>query len=102
MSPTKHGGLDSFLDYDLMNETEKALNYYRSAVEKIKPEFVPSLVLLKARVTGDGPFVSTLAEAGEHACQSNQWGAVSVLATNGKMLGVKPREFEVVEWRSNT
>jgi hypothetical protein len=39
--------------------------------------------------------------AGDYDCQSNEWGAISVQAKNGKMIGVKPVEFEVLEWRSN-
>jgi hypothetical protein len=84
-----------------MTETEKALNYYRSAVEQNRPDFVPARVKLKARVTGDGPCAATMAAAGEHDCQSNQWGAISVAATNGRMLGIKPCEFEVIAWRPN-
>jgi hypothetical protein len=52
-------------------------------------------------VRGDGPFSATFADAGEHDCDSNRWGAISVRATNGQMLGVKPAEFDVVAWRSN-
>lgn len=84
-----------------MTNTEKALNYYRAAVAQLRPEYVPSRVMLKQRVMGDGIFRSTFAEPGEHECKSNQWGAISVVATNGKDLGVKPAEFEVIEWRLN-
>lgn len=84
-----------------MKDTEKALNYYRAGVEGGRPDFVPARVRLSARVCGDGPFRSTFQEPGEHDCESNQWGAVSIVATNGKMLGVRPKEFEVVAWRPN-
>ncbi len=82
-------------------DAEKALAYYRAAVEDRRPAYVPSRIRLQRRVCGDGPFRSTLAEPGVHACISNQWGAVSVTAANGGMLGVKPAEFDVVEWRDN-
>jgi hypothetical protein len=84
-----------------MNDTEKALNYYRAIVERVRPDYVPSRVFLSARVSGDGIFRSTFAEAGEHDCQSSQWGTISIVATNGEDLGVKPGEFQVVEWRLN-
>lgn len=84
-----------------MTETEKALNYYRSAVEKIRPSFVPSRVRLKNLVAGDLPFHPMVAVAGEHACESNQWGAISVISNTGARLGLKPNEFEVIAWRPN-
>lgn len=82
---------------------EQALDYYRAAVESRAPKWVPSRVRLDGPVRGDYPFAhTTLAEAGEHDCESNHWGAVSVRATNGQMLGVKPDEFEPIAWRENT
>lgn len=79
-----------------------ALAYYKNAVLREAPPYVPARVKLHSRVHGDGPFHSTFADAGEHDCQCNRWGAVSVRATNGRLLGVKPAEFEVVTWRPNT
>jgi hypothetical protein len=84
-----------------MTEIEKALNYYRSAVEHSRPDYVPVRVRLRQRVTGDFPYTAIYAEAGEHDCQSNPWGAISVQASNGQMLGVKPSEFDVLAWRLN-
>jgi hypothetical protein len=84
-----------------MSDTDKALTYYRAAVEDRRPDFVPAKVRLARPVCGDGPFRTTKADAGEYSCETNQWGAVSVMASNGKMLGVKPAEFEVIEWRDN-
>jgi len=88
-----------------MNNTEKALNYYRSAVEGKRPDFVPARVVLPHRVRADAPFgrlgTGYYAEAGPYDCESNKWGAVSVLAENGQKLGVKPSEFDVVEWKAN-
>jgi len=89
-----------------MTETEKALNYYRAGVEGVRPDFVPARILLRERVRDDLPFLSPeskgyYAEAGEHDCHSNQYGALSVKAANGQMLGIKPKEFEVVAWRPN-
>ena len=84
-----------------MNDTEKAANYYRAAMAQQRPDWVPCRVRLMTRVKGDFPFHGTFQDAGEHDCECNQWGAVSVKATNGQMLGVKPAEFEVVAWRPN-
>ena len=80
---------------------EKAWNYYKSAIQGARPNYVPSRIYLPNRVQGDGPFRSTFAEAGEHECSSNSWGALSVRATNGQMLGIKPAECEPVAWREN-
>jgi hypothetical protein len=41
------------------------------------------------------------AEAGEYDCNSNGWGAVSIKASDGKMLGLRPHEFEPIAWREN-
>lgn len=83
-----------------MNDQEKALAYAAAATGI--PPFVPSRVRLHARVHGDFQFAAIFANAGEYDCESNRYGAVSVLATDGKMLGVKPAEFEVLAWRDNT
>lgn len=32
----------------------------------------------------------------------NSYGAVSAILPNGQQLGLKPDEFEVIEWHSNT
>lgn len=82
-------------------DTEKALAYYKNGMLHEAPPFVPARVKLHCRVRGDGPFAGTFADAGEHDCRSNRWGAISVRAVNGQMLGVKPAEFDVVAWRPN-
>lgn len=84
-----------------LSPDEKALRYYRSASEGKRPDYVPSRIRLPRAVHGDFPFHGVLADAGEHACECNQWGAVSVLASDGRLLGVKPAEFEPLEWRKN-
>ena len=84
-----------------LSNTEMALAYYKAGIEGNRPDYVPARIKLHARVHGDGPFYGTFADAGEHDCHSNQWGALSVRATNGRMLGVKPKEFEPVSWRPN-
>ena len=83
-----------------MTDTEKALDYYSAAVHERVPKWVPSRVLLLVRVRAEFPFERAhFAEAGEHDCESNRWGAISVRAANGQMLGVKPAEFEPLAWR---
>lgn len=91
-----------------MTNEQKALEYYRAGVKNRRPKFVPCKVNLLFRVRPDlGGFLNCedrrdfYAGPGEMACHSNQWGAISVQAMNGKMLGVKPEEFEVIEWREN-
>lgn len=78
------------------------MDYYRAGVEKRAPKWVPAKVRLTAQVRGDFPLGhATVAEGGEHECESNKWGAISVLAGNGNRLGIKQVEFDVVEWRVN-
>ena len=85
-----------------MTNEAAALEYYRAGLEKRAPLYVPSRVRLLKRVTGDVPIGhSTMAEAGEHDCYSNKWGAISVRASNGKLLGIRPTEFEPLAWREN-
>ena len=86
----------------VLSDCMKALDYYRAGLEQRAPKWVPCRVLLEGPVRGDYPIGhTTIAEAGEHVCTSNRYGAISVQATNGQMLGVKPAEFEPLEWRKN-
>lgn len=79
-----------------------ALDYYQAAVEQRRPKYLPASVRLKQDVRGDFPFGQALvARAGVRQCACNQWGAVSVAAENGQPLGIRPAEFEVVDWRAN-
>lgn len=56
----------------------------------------PWQVKLTRAVRGDGPWRSTKVEPGVHVAEHNPNGAVSVLATNGQWLGLRPHEFEWV------
>lgn len=60
---------------------------------------VPMLVRLHETIRGDFPFHKTVAGPGEYPCQVNPHGAVSVLADNGRPLGLKPGEYEVLAWK---
>ncbi len=52
------------------------------------------IVLLK-EVRGDFPIGhNTIASAGVYLPKLNRHGAVSVVASNGELLGIKPNEFE--------
>jgi hypothetical protein len=84
-----------------MDDNAKALQYYKCGLRGIPPPFIPKQVLVLGTVHGDGPFVSTHIGSGIYECHSNKYGAISVRATNGSMLGLKPKEFEVVEWAEN-
>ena len=82
---------------------QKAVEYYRAGIEHRAPKWVPSKVWLAGPVRGDHPIGhTTIAHEGEYDCESNRYGAVSVVAENGQRLGLKPSEFEVVAWRENT
>ena len=85
----------------LLDEAAAALSYYRAGLLQERPEYVPKTVLLTRGACGDGPFRSTRASAGQYAAECNRWGAVSVRATNGQMLGLRPAEFEVTSWTRN-
>lgn len=86
----------------VLSDCEKALDYYRAALDRRPPEWVPCLVLLPRPVRGDFPLGhTTVVEMGVHECESTQLGAITVLATNGQRLGIKPSEFEPLEWRQN-
>lgn len=84
-----------------MNDTEKALQYYKCGIEGIPPPFIPARVLVLGTVRGDGPWAAISVRSGEYDCHSNKYGAVSVKASDDSMLGLKPIEFEVIEWAVN-
>lgn len=60
--------------------------------QKIPEGETPTIRLLRD-VRGDLAF-STVARAGVHKAYLNRLGAVSVIAENGQILGIKPDEFE--------
>ena len=84
------------------DHNECAADYYQAGVEQRAPKWVPARVRLASQVRGDFPIGHTsVAEAGDHDCSCNKWGAVSVQDSNGKMLGLRPAEFDVVAWKAN-
>ena len=55
-------------------------------------------IYLPRLVHGDWPIGhNTIAQAGIHDAVANKYGAVSVVLPDGKLLGVKPGEFERVQ-----
>ncbi|MEO7716288.1 MAG: DUF5131 family protein [Capsulimonas sp.] len=53
-------------------------------------------IRLPVGVRSDIPFNAAYAPAGVYRAQRNPYGALSVVVTNGKLLGVTPDEYEVV------
>lgn len=82
-------------------EAVRALDYYRAAFRRERPAYVPATIRLLHDVRGDAPLGHrSVARAGKHECECNQFGAVSVRAEDGHMLGIRPAEFEPVTWRA--
>lgn len=84
-----------------MNDDAKALAFYQAAFRREAPPYVPARIRLLSDVYGDPPFRGAGASAGEHDCQSNRWGAIAVRDREGKLLGIKPSEYEPIAWRAN-
>lgn len=84
-----------------MNEDQKAAAYYKAGMLKQAPPWVPARVRVLREQFGDAPFRGAGVAAGEHDCQCNKWGAVSVTARDGKPLGLRLDEFEPTTWREN-
>ena len=61
------------------------------------PERIPIRIRIQRAIRGDFPFWLTVVPPGDYPCDCNRYGAVSVEATNGQMLGLRPDEFEVLE-----
>lgn len=65
---------------------------------------VPKTILMHQTVTSDLAFLlgrddTPVAVIGvKYPAWTNSYGAVAAVFPNGKTLGVKPGEFEVVEW----
>lgn len=81
--------------------TERSEYYPRGWGER-----VPKLVRVTRRVYSDVPKFywkppSVLLRGSIVECWVNKHGAVSGRCTNGQLLGLKPDEFEVVEWHED-
>jgi hypothetical protein len=84
-----------------MTDQEKAAAYYKSGATRNIPPYVPSKVRVIEETFGDFPFRGAGVDAGEHPCQCNRYGAVSVTDRDGELLGLRLDEFEPIEWREN-
>lgn len=83
-------------------DLQKALSYYSAGLLDIAPAYVPKIIELPRTVRGEYPIgPRVIAKPGEYECTSNKWGAISVMTPSGHLLGIKPKEFEVVEWVEN-
>ena len=80
---------------------QKLEEYYEAAAYSRQPKWVPSKIMIPREVRGDMIFAATRVGPGIHECSCNQWGAISVKAENGKMLGIKWNECEIVEFTAN-
>jgi hypothetical protein len=85
----------------LSSSSEKAAAYYKAGMLRKSPPFVPATVRVLREQFGDFPFRGAGVEAGEHECQCNRWGAVSVRDRAGQLLGLRLEEFEPLTWREN-
>lgn len=92
-----------------MDDTEKALDYYKTAALQTgrgpfpRPKYIPSRVALKTVVCSDGPMPKMYAYPGiEYPVHVNPLGAVSIeVDGDGNWLGLRLDEFDVVEWQEN-
>lgn len=67
-------------------------------------ERVPSKIRMTCSVSSDFAFLPNAAPPAfvslTYDAWTNSYGAVAAVMENGKKLGVKPGEFEVVEWHN--
>lgn len=68
---------------------------------------VPLKVRMKITVKPDYPFAlckpeGTICEHGkEYYVWVNSYGEVTAILSNGELFGLRPNEFEVIEWHEN-
>lgn len=71
-----------------------------TATPRILEQHIPAgetpTVYIPHAVRGDLIFGDTVALPGVHTAFMNRYGAVSVMAGNGRLLGLRPGEFEWV------
>jgi len=95
-------------EFDLSDNMHRAAAYYLVAHLQnrrgnfTRPPMVPARVRIIRRVTGDPPLGhGTVIDPGEYNAHCNRWGAVSVVASDGNLLGLRLDEFEPIAWRKN-
>lgn len=85
-----------------MTDDQKEAAYYKAGALRQAPPFVPAKVRVLNEQFGDGPFRGAGVAAGDHDCNANAWGAVSVIDRAGKPLGLRLNEFEPLTWVENS
>lgn len=84
------------------NDKERIYKFYTESGGK--PPFVPKLVRLTQAISPDGVLPGSkmfyVGANTEHYCTTNAYGAVTIYP-DGRVLGVRPREFEVLKWQLN-
>lgn len=86
---------------DEIDQLRQAVSYYHAVACKQRPMYVPDVVTTAIKVAGDPPIGHrNVAHAGTHPATCNEWGAVSVMGTEG-MLGLRLDEFTPVRFRLN-
>jgi hypothetical protein len=81
------------LDMHITKATMDEVNTYIKQNPPGMDEKKGSVILLRT-IRGDFPFQAVKAPPGVYEAYVNPHGAVSVIAENGEMLGLKPGEFE--------
>jgi len=88
-----------------MTNKEKENLYYKACAVQLRthqmPPFIPARVRTYHWSRGDFSSFDITAPPGDYDCVCNKFGAVHIKATNGKMLGLRLNEFEVLDWKEN-
>jgi|SRR6185503_15636035 len=95
---------------DEIGRLSAAVEFYKNAFQQSrsqggecpKPDMVPARIRLPIRIAGDWPIGhDTQVGPGDFDCECNQYGAISVKAENGELLGVMLYECDILEWKPN-
>lgn len=105
MMDADDGALSDFDPYHTINYAMMALNYYQAGrtqnpytTKWVQPDYVPETVYVECDVMSDLP--SDRVSRGLHyVARYNRWGAISVVGSSGKLIGLRPHEFRVISWQ---
>ena len=67
----------------------------RHGGKAIRPGYVPGSVRVLREIRAEIPGRNNFVSPGVYDCEHNQWGAISVVSSDGTMLGVRPDECVV-------
>jgi hypothetical protein len=96
-----------FIDSSDPDELRMRIQFLQSSVSQrgsspFRPRYVPGRIRIDREVRSEMPAIfSGVARPGEYDCSSNQWGAISVIADNGKEIGIRPSECVVISMTKN-